>query len=90
MGLYTEQRQGWHGGQDEEGLDSDTILMPDYKGKAFPGGSLRLQSGQVHRQQNMGMGLVCVRGVDAGQTPDAVNYLYFCHNARNLHPWARG
>ena len=22
--------------------------------------------------------------LDAGQTPDAVNYLYFCHNARNL------
>ena len=26
---------------------------------------------------------VCVE-LDAGQTPDAVNYLYFCHNARNL------
>ena len=26
---------------------------------------------------------MCVE-LDAGQTPDAVNYLYFCHNARNL------
>ena len=26
---------------------------------------------------------VCVE-LDAGQTPDAVNCLYFCHNARNL------
>ena len=26
---------------------------------------------------------MCVE-LDAGQTPDAVNYLYFCHNAQNL------
>ena len=32
----------------------------------------------------MGMGLVLCVELDAGQTPDAVNYLYFCHNARNL------
>ena len=39
---YTRNNgKGWHGGSDEEGLDSDTILMPDYKGKSFPGGSLR-------------------------------------------------
>ena len=26
---------------------------------------------------------MCVK-LDAGQTPDAVNYLYFCHNAKNF------
>ena len=29
---YTRNNgKGWHGGSDEEGLDSTTILMPDYK-----------------------------------------------------------
>ena len=27
----------WHGGSDEEGLDSSTILMPGYNGKAISG-----------------------------------------------------
>ena len=35
---YTRNNgKGWHGGSDEEGLDSDTILMPDYKGKSISG-----------------------------------------------------
>ena len=33
---YTRNNgKGWHGGSDEEGLDSTTIRMPDYKGKHF-------------------------------------------------------
>ena len=27
----------WHGGSDEEGLDSSAILMPGYNGKAISG-----------------------------------------------------
>ena len=35
---YTRNNgKGWHGGSDEEGLDSTTILMPDYKGKSISG-----------------------------------------------------
>ena len=68
---YTRNNgKGWHGGSDEEGLDSTTILMPDYKGKSISGtGRYGPQGGQVHRQPNVGMGLVCVRG--AGRRPDA-------------------
>ena len=75
----------WHGGIDLVGLDSDRILMPDYKGKSI--------SGQVvtARKVDKSTGnptwewgrYVCVK-LDANQTPDAVNYLYFCHNEKNL------
>ena len=35
---YTRNNgKGWHGGSDEEGLDSTTIRMPDYKGKSISG-----------------------------------------------------
>ena len=83
---YTRNNgKGWHGGSDEEGLDSTTILMPDYKGKSISGRVI------TARKVDMSTGsktwewgwYVCVE-LDAGQTPDAVNYLYFCHNARNL------
>ncbi len=75
----------WHGGSDEEELDSTTIRMPDYKGKSISGRVITaLQGGQVHGQQTWEWGwYVCVE-LDAGQTPDTVNCLYFCHNARNL------
>ena len=75
----------WHGGSDEEGLDSTIIRMPGYNGKPISGkvvmarivdkstGSLTWEWGWY----------VCVQ-LDAGQTPDAVNYLYFCHNEKNL------
>ena len=83
---YTRNNgKGWHGGSDEEGLDSTTIRMPDYKGKSISGRVI------TARKVDRSMGsktwewgwYVCVE-LDAGQTPDAVNYLYFCHNARNL------
>ena len=36
---YTRNNgKGWHGGSDEEGLDSTTIRMPDYKGKSISHG----------------------------------------------------
>ena len=35
---YTRNNgKGWHGGSDEEGMDSNTIRMPDYKGKSISG-----------------------------------------------------
>ena len=83
---YTRNNgKGWHGGSDEEGLDSDTILMPDYKGKSISGRVItarKVDKFTGNKTWEWGW-YVCVE-LDAGQTPDAVNYLYFCHNARNL------
>ena len=83
---YTRNNgKGWHGGSDEEGLDSDTILMPDYKGKSISGRVItarKVDKSTDNKTWEWGW-YVCVE-LDAGQTPDAVNYLYFCHNARNL------
>ena len=83
---YTRNNgKGWHGGSDEEGLDSTTILMPDYKGKSISGRVItarKVDKSTGSKTWEWGW-YVCVE-LDAGQTPDAVNYLYFCHNARNL------
>ena len=83
---YTRNNgKGWHGGSDEEGLDSDTILMPDYMGKSISGRVItarKVDKSTGNKTWEWGW-YVCVE-LDAGQTPDAVNYLYFCHNARNL------
>ncbi len=57
VGLYSNNGKGWHGGSDEEGLDSTTILMPDYKGKSISGRVITARkSGHVHRQQKRGNG----------------------------------
>lgn len=75
----------WHGGQDVVGLDSDTILMPDYDGKAISGKVItarKVDKSTGNRTWEWGW-YVCVQ-LDADQTPDAVNYLYFCHNEKNL------
>lgn len=75
----------WHGGSDEEGLDSNLILMPDYNGKSISGTVTRarkVDKSTGNRTWEWGW-YVCVQ-LDADQTPDAVNFLYFCHNARNL------
>lgn len=75
----------WHGGQDVVGLDSDTILMPDYDGKAISGKVItarKVDKSTGNRTWEWGW-YVCVQ-LDANQTPDKVNYLYFCHNAKNL------
>ena len=83
---YTRNNgKGWHGGSDEEGLDSTTIRMPDYKGKSISGRVItarKVDRSTGSKTWEWGW-YVCVE-LDAGQTPDAVNYLYFCHNARNL------
>ena len=79
----------WHGGADVEGLDDTTIRMPGYG----LGAGRQAISGTVVTARRVAQSTgnptwewgwyVCVK-LDANQTPDAVNYLYFCHNAKNL------
>ena len=79
----------WHGGIDLVGLDDPTIRMPFYRGKD---GTLRAIKGTVitarivtdHTNLTWEWGYyVCVR-LDDAQTPDEVNYLYFCHCSQLL------
>lgn len=75
----------WHGGIDVVGVDDTTIRMPDYDGKSISGTvvSSRIvdkSTGDLTWEWGW---YVCVQ-LDANQTPDTVNYLYFCHNERNL------
>ena len=75
----------WHGGQDVVGLDSDIILMPDYDGKSISGTVVtarKVDKSTGNLTWEWGW-YVCVK-LDDNQTPDAVNYLYFCHNSKNL------
>lgn len=88
-GCYGYTRGGgktWHGGIDLVGLEDATIRMPYY---TAANGSCRTISGTVvtarivtdrtNRTWEWGY-YVCVR-LDDNQTPDTVNYLYFCHCA---------
>ncbi len=75
----------WHGGIDILGVDSTKILMPNYNGKSISGTVVTSRivpqsSGNLTWEWGY---YVCVQ-LDAYQTPDAVNYLYFCHNEQNL------
>lgn len=75
----------WHGGIDLVGADDPTILMPFFY---YANGTPKEISGTVvtARKVDKSTGnqtwewgwYVCVK-LDANQTPDAVNYLYFCH-----------
>lgn len=74
----------WHGGIDIEGLDDATIRMPWYHAAD---GTVKSIAGTVTRARRVtdksnatwewGW-YVCVQ-LDAAQTPDTVNFLYFCH-----------
>ena len=69
----------WHGGIDLVGLDDKTIHMPYYKGKKITGKVVRARIVLDHSNKTWEWGYyVCVQ-LDANQTPDAVNFLYFCH-----------
>lgn len=69
----------WHGGVDLVGLDDATILMPFYKGMAIRGTVTRARIVVNRQNKTWEWGwYVCVK-LDDAQTPDAVNYLYFCH-----------
>ena len=75
----------WHGGLDIEGLDSKVIRMPWYKGYKEITGTVtrsRIVTNKADKTWEWGY-YVCVQ-LDAKQTPDSVNFLYFCHNALNL------
>ena len=74
----------WHGGIDIVGLDDATIYMPFYMGKKITGTvvNARIVLNKSNRTWEWGW-YVCVK-LDKNQTPDAVNYLYFCHCASLL------
>lgn len=74
----------WHGGIDLEALDDETIYMPTYKGKSISGTVTRARIVTDKSNATWEWGYyVCVQ-LDANQTPDTVNYLYFCHCAKLL------
>ena len=92
-GCYGWTRGGgktWHGGIDLVGADDPTIRMPYY---TAADGTQKAVRGTVTRARKVDRSTgdptwewgwyVCVR-LDANQTPDAVNYLYFCHCERLL------
>ncbi len=74
----------WHGGIDVVGLDSDVILMPSYNGNSISGSVVtqRIVTDKNNLTWQWGY-YVCVK-LHSNQTPDIVNYLYFCHNKENL------
>lgn len=74
----------WHGGIDLEALDDETIYMPTYKGKSISGTVTRARIVTDKNNATWEWGYyVCVQ-LDANQTPDAINYLYFCHCTKLL------
>ena len=74
----------WHGGIDLEALDDKTIYMPYYNGKKITGTVTRARIVTDKSNKTWEWGYyVCVQ-LDANQTPDAVNFLYFCHCASLL------
>lgn len=81
-GRYGYTRGGgkiWHGGMDLVGTDSTDIRMPYYKNKRITGKVVRARRVTDHSNKTWEWGwYVCVQ-LDPGQTPDDVNYLYFCH-----------
>ena len=81
-GRYGWTRGGgktWHGGIDLVGLDDKTIRMPYYKGKKITGKVVRARIVTNKNNKTWEWGYyICVQ-LDANQTPDTVNYLYFCH-----------
>ena len=86
-GRYGYTRGGgkiWHGGLDIVGLDSTRIRMPYYKNKRITGKVVRARRVTDHQNKTWEWGwYVCVK-LDALQTPDDVNFLYFCHCAQLL------
>ena len=74
----------WHGGIDLVGLDDKTIRMPFYKGKKISGKVTRARIVYNHNDKTWEWGwYVCVQ-LDVNQTPDTVNFLYFCHCSKLL------
>lgn len=77
----------WHGGIDigTRVQDDQTLYMPYYNGEKEIRGTV-MQARQVlsHLNRTWEWGqYVCVK-FDNNQTPDPVNYLYFCHCSKLL------
>ena len=74
----------WHGGIDICGLDDDKIRMPSYNGKSISGTVVqsRIVTDRSNKTWEWGY-YICVK-LDANQTPEAVNYLYFAHCSKLL------
>lgn len=74
----------WHGGLDIGGLDDDKIRMPSYNGKSISGvvKTARIVTNKSNKTWEWGY-YICVK-LDANQTTDAVNYLYFAHCSQLL------
>ena len=74
----------WHGGLDIAALDDKTIYMPTYNGKKISGTVTRARIVTDKSNKTWEWGYyVCVQ-LDDNQTPDAVNFLYFCHCSKLL------
>lgn len=91
-GCYGYTRGGgstWHGGLDLVCLDDTTIRMPYYTAadgtrRAIKGTVVTARIVTDHTNLTWEWGYyVCVR-LDDAQTPDDVNYLYFCHCSQLL------
>lgn len=79
----------WHGGSDEEGLDSTTIRMPFYNAadgtrKSITGKVIQARMVTNHANLTWEWGWYVTVQLDANQTPDEANFFEFCHNAQNL------
>lgn len=74
----------WHGGLDVELLDDKTFGMPTFRGKKIRGKVVqaRIVTDKSNLTWEWGY-YICVK-LDANQTPDKVNYLYFCHCSKLL------
>lgn len=74
----------WHGGIDIEGIDDDNIMFPYYNCKSITGTVItaRIVKNKNNKTWEWGY-YVCVK-LDNNQTPDLVNYLYFCHCSKLL------
>ena len=91
-GCYGYTRGGgktWHGGIDLVGADDPTIRMPFYTAadgsrKAIAGRVITARIVTDHSNKTWEWGYYLCVQLDAAQTPDAVNYLYFCHCERLL------
>lgn len=74
----------WHGGLDIELLDDKTFGMPRFRGKKIRGTVVqaRIVTDKSNLTWEWGY-YICVK-LDVNQTPDKVNYLYFCHCSKLL------
>ena len=74
----------WHGGLDLVGIDDDIIRMPDYKGKTITGTVVQARIVLDGYNRTWEWGYYVSVKLDANQTDDLVNWMYFCHCSKLL------